>query len=150
MFKKIIWCILVVTVMLCISISASAETLPTAEVTTVSESVSSQTNERKIDITENISLSGGDTWKKRFDTDRFLVSAHNAFRVKLTNVDGNFKVMILGGNGYYYESPTYTDTDVTFTTTNAKSDVQYTVSVINTSNDAQLTATIEIESFYNE
>lgn len=150
MFKKLVSCILAITMMLSVCISASAATSSTTEMTTVIKSASSQNNERKINITESISLSGGDTWKKRFDTDRFLVSDHDAFRVKLTNVSGSFKVMILGGNGYYYESPTYTDTNVTFTTINAKADVQYTVSIINASNDTKLTATVEIESFYNE
>lgn len=150
MFKKLVSFILAITMMLSVCISVSAATSSTTEITTAIESDSSQDNERKINITESISLSGGDTWKKRFDTDRFLVSDHDAFRVKLTNVSGSFKVMILGGNGYYYESPTYTDISVTFTTINAKADVQYTVSIINANNDTKLTATVEIESFYND
>ena len=150
MFKKLVSCILAITMMLSVCISASAATSSTTEITTAIESDSSQDNERKINITESMSLSGGDTWKKRFDTDRFLVSDHDAFRVKLANVSGSFKVMILGGNGYYYESPTYTDISVTFTTINAKADVQYTVSIINANNDTKLTATVEIESFYND
>lgn len=150
MFKKLMSCVLAIMMTFSMCISVSAATSDATENTTACESISPEINTRKIDLSEKISLSAGDTWKERFDTDRFLVSDHDAFRVKLTNVSGSFKVMILGGNGYFYESSTYTDTNVTFTTINAKADVQYTVSVINTSSDTKLTATVEIESFYNE
>lgn len=149
MFKNLVSCILAITMLLSLSVRASATTSSTAEVTTEIVSVSSQNNERKINITKTISLSVGDTWKKRFDTDRLLFEDHNAFKVELANVSGSFKVIIMGGNGFYFESSTYTDTNVTFVTANASADVQYTVSVINTSNDTNLSATVEIESFYN-
>lgn len=149
MGKKLMSIFLILVMMLSICIPASAATLSTTEVTTISEPSTPNANERKISLTEDISLAAGDTWKERFDTDRIIISDHDAFRVKLTDVSGSFKLMILGGNGYFYESAVYTDVDVTFTTTNAKADVQYTVSIINVSNDTKFTATVEIESFYN-
>lgn len=145
MIKKITCIVLALVMMLTICIHASA-----APMATEMESASTQENERKINLTKKISLSAGDTWKQSFNTDRFLLADHDAFRVKVTNVSGSFKVMILGGDGFFYESYSYTNSNATITVKKVDADTQYTVSVINISNNTTLTATVEIESFYME
>lgn len=93
------------SVILTLSVVPVYAAMPQAdEVTLQTESNVLQENERKIDFSTNISISVNDTWKKRFDTDRLFFADHNAFKVNISNVSGSFKYIILGGNGYYYES----------------------------------------------
>lgn len=112
------------------------------------KSMDSNKQLRSVDLSESIDLGGGDTFKKKFKTERWwFLEDHNAFKVSLDNVTGSYKVMILGETGYFYTSKEYTGKSVTITVTNAKPNKNYTVAVINTSSGNSLSADLVIKSF---
>jgi hypothetical protein len=151
MIKKFIVTLLSLTMLLSTVVFAYAEEtalLTTTETIILDDAI--QITPLKVDSSDSINLSGGDTWKKKFDMNRWWpANPHDAFEIKVTDVTGSYKVLILGADGYYYSSNTYTDTGVTLTITNAKPDINYTVSVVNTSTNKELKAKITIKS-YNE
>lgn len=105
-------------------------------------------NTKSINLEEEITLIGGDTWKKSFSTSRWwLLEDHNAFKVTVNNVTGSYKVMILMASGNLYTSNGYTNQGATLTVTNVDSEGTYVVSVINTSSTEDLTATVAIQSY---
>lgn len=101
---------------------------------------------QSVSTTKTLNLAVGKSWSKSFKMNTLTGSNHNAFNTKISNVtSGKYKVIITGSNGYKYESTERT-TDTTFTTTNAKKDVTYTVTIINTSAN-NLKAKADITSY---
>lgn len=97
------------------------------------------------DITKSLNLAKGESWTSKSFSMNSLSSTHNTFNVKLSNISGKYKVLITSTKGYEWESSERT-TGTTFTTTNARNDVYYEVTVINTGTGS-LTGKCEITSY---
>lgn len=101
-----------------------------------------------VSISQNFSVSVGNSWKRSFNTGNLFVEDHNAFKTIVSGVSGKYKVIITDDQGYEYESAEYTNQDVTFTTTNAWSSRTFTVYILNTGTST-LTGQVKISSYYN-
>ena len=96
-----------------------------------------------VSASKSISLAIGNSWSKSFTT-----GDHNAFKFIVSGFSGDkYKVVIIGSNGYSYETSEHTS-DCTITVTNAKASVTYTVYVINVGTERR-TATVKLSSYYN-
>lgn len=104
---------------------------------------------RGVSVDKDFYCAVGDSWQKEFKPSNWFSTDHNAFKTKVTNVVGKYKVIINGSNGYAYESSEYTDVDMIFTTTNAKANVTYTVTIVNTGS-SPCSGHVELYSYLNE
>lgn len=104
---------------------------------------------RGVSVDKDFYCAVGDSWQKEFKPSNWFSADHNAFKTKVTNVIGKYKVIINGSNGYAYESSEYTDVDMIFTTTNAKANITYTVTIVNTGS-SPLSGHVELYSYLNE
>lgn len=103
---------------------------------------------RKVDLSKSINIDGGDSWKTSFDVGKWWpADDHNAFKIHISNVTGEYKVLINGSDGYFYESSTYTG-GVTVTTINAHNEVTYSVAVVNTKSNQKASMDVKIYSYY--
>ncbi|MDD2477033.1 MAG: M56 family metallopeptidase [Dysgonamonadaceae bacterium] len=100
----------------------------------------------KVDLSKEFDLAVGKSYQTTFTMDGWGDS-HDAFKSKITNVSGTYKYIINGDNGYSYTSDECTSAE-TFTTTNAKSGVKYTVTIVNTG-ATKLTGKLNITSYIN-
>lgn len=147
--KKIISLFLAITMMFAITTTAfAAENAGFEEEVIVTENIENEISPRGVSIDTDFYCAVGDSWQKDFKPSNWFSEDHNAFKTKVTNVLGKYKVIINGSNGYAYESPEYTDTDRIFTTTNAKPNVTYTVTIVNTGS-SPLSGHVELYSYLN-
>lgn len=145
LMKKLFISLLLATLFLPNSTHAYGSAIP--EKKEIKNQYSDYTALRAVGLSQSLDLSAGDTFKKRFKTSRWFKKDHNAFEIKLSNVVGSYKVMILGGDDYFFTSNDYSNKGVTITVSNVKPDKSYTVSVINTASNKRLKAELEIQSF---
>ncbi len=122
--------------------AADNVTETTTATTTSGDVISIQT----INSSGTIALWGADFFEKSFKMNNLFGTDHNAFTVKVSSItQGSCTVEILGDNGYYWSSGSFTS-DKTFTTSNCKSDVTYTV-IINANTIEGLSGKYSITSF---
>jgi|GEM_PF-4191317 len=100
-----------------------------------------------VDNTASLDLAVGKSWSDSFKMNNWINTDHNAFNVKVSNVTGGgtYKVIITGTNGYSYESSDQSSGN-TWTISNAKVDVTYKVTIVNTSSKT-VKATVNITSY---
>lgn len=129
LIKKIIKVVTVSTLIMCMICTPVMAAEVSGDYTeTIEADLVVQT--RSISSTGGILLAKGTSFSESFNmkTGIFgLDTPHNAFNVKVHGItQGVCKIVISGSDGFYYESSEFSS-DKTLTTSNAKSDVKYTV-----------------------
>ena len=91
-------------------------------------------------------LVGGTPWNKSFKVDKLVGESHNAFTVKISEVSGQYSLVITGTNGYSYSSGLKTG-GTSVTVSNAVEGVTYTVFIVNPGSQT-LSGKVTINSYY--
>lgn len=102
-----------------------------------------------VSISKDFTANVGGSWSTSFNTGKIFADDHNAFRTIVSDVSGKYKILITDDKGHEYESPEYSDSGVTVTTTNAWSDRTFTVYILNTGTRT-VTGHVKISSYYNQ
>ena len=144
--KKLFGMLLAVALCFCSVMSVSAVAPAATEVTVGSSGAAVES--RAISLSEDFYILVGTSWATSFTTDKWFAEDHNAFKVVIDDISaGTYKYIIKGSDGYEYTSAEVSG-DHTFTTTNAKGGITYTIYIVNTC-ASELSGTIKVSSYYN-
>ena len=145
--KKFFCMLLAVALCVCSVISVSAVAPAATEVTV--ESSGAAVEPRAVSLSEEFEIPVGTSWSMSFTTDKWFAEDHNAFKVVIDDISaGTYKYIINGSDEYSYTSNEVSG-DHTFTTTNAKGGVTYTIYIVNTC-ASELSGTVKVSSYYND
>ena len=125
-FKKILLSFMTISCLVATPVFAKDVTT-----TSVSQSTESLVDSRKVSSTGIVSLKKGASFDVSFNMKNGIVGTpHNAFNVKISNVEqGSYTVLIKGSDGYSYNPNKYYTSDASFETVNCKDGVTYTVTI---------------------
>lgn len=145
--KKIVT--LMMTFAMCLCFVLPVHAAPSDSITEVTTASQNQNDfSRAVSLSEDFSCETGKSWSTSFTTDKWFSDDHNAFKTIIDDFSGgSYKVIIEGSNGYSYTSSEYTSGH-SFTTRNAKSNVTYTVYIVNTGSGT-ISGNVKISSFYD-
>lgn len=126
LYKNIV-CLCLAVVLFC-KLGNLSQAAEATEYITITQG--NEKNTRGVSRSGTISLLAGGYFSADFKMNNWNSNDHNAFNVKISDFDkGSVKVKINGSNGFSWESG-YVSKETTFVTSNAKSDVTYTVTIL--------------------
>lgn len=85
-----------------------------------------------VDMSDSFAIDVGDSWNTTFTTDETFEEDYNALKIAVTDFAGETYKMIVTGNDEYSNMSADCSVDDAFTAADVKSNVTYTVHVVNT------------------